>query len=209
MRQTKKDLLLPEHHRQIEQLLDEVKSEVRRNDPRRLCGYWTRFERELTDHMAAEEELVIPGYAKHHPVEARRLLDEHTQLRALLTDAGVQTDLHCIRVELIDELVEKLREHARQEDATVYVWASQHLPGWANVLQIIRERAERVPTDVRGLADELRLQVHLAGMDAAQQLATIRKDTEKLARSVGAVPQRALDDLRHQLQHLKDGLPKR
>lgn len=138
-------LSLPEHHDLIERLLGDVKIEVRKDDPRELYGYWSGFVRELEDHMAAEEEVLLPEFAVAHPAEAVVLSEQHGHFRRRLAELGVQIDLHCLRAETIDVLVEELRAHARREDLLLYPWAATHVRGYEGALALARRR-RRVQT---------------------------------------------------------------
>jgi hemerythrin-like domain-containing protein len=127
MSQTRTELFLPDHHRQIEQLLDELKTLSRGDDSRALCAAWARFDRALEDHMRAEEEHLLPAFFDAHPVEARELLRDHAEIRRLVSELGVTVELHQLRADLADRLIERLREHARREDRSLYPWAARHL----------------------------------------------------------------------------------
>jgi hypothetical protein len=206
MRPTREELLLPDHHRRIERLLEGMKIECRKGDPRALCAQWTDFEGDLNDHMAAEEEFLLPPFGEQHPDEAAFIGEDHARIRELLSELGLQVDLHCVRAEGIDQMVERLREHARREDALLYPWAAENLASWRGALRRIHEKAHPLPAELRTLLDDVRLKVHLAGMDAAVQLEAIQRDAEKLRRAAVAAPQRTVDVLLERLRALRDAL---
>lgn len=95
---------------------------------RDVVGAWSAFERELFDHMAAEEEVVIPSYARHSPINAQRILDDHVRIRAIASAMGVDVELHEIRIARLTRLVDALAMHADHEDSVMYPWAQRHLP---------------------------------------------------------------------------------
>ncbi|MET0592906.1 MAG: hemerythrin domain-containing protein [Polyangiaceae bacterium] len=94
-----------------------------------ICqGTWSRFERELLEHMAAEEALVLPIFEVVNPGETARLREEHATVRRLLADLGVRLELHAVKEEHVQRLVESLRSHAAREDALLYRWAARLNP---------------------------------------------------------------------------------
>jgi hemerythrin-like domain-containing protein len=188
MRPTQQDLLLPEHHRHVQRLLKSLAIQVREDDPRDLCAYWTTFERELNDHIAAEEEFLLPAFARAFPHDAATVYREHERIRELLDDLGLQIDLHCVRAEVVDQLIQRLAEHADREDALLYPWAAANLPTYDRALPDIRARTAGIPADLKQLLDEGRLQLHLAGMDAALQFEAIRREVDALGRKATALP---------------------
>ncbi len=120
-------LLLPDHHRRLEAKCQDLLARAHENDLRDVVAGWAAFERELLEHMAAEEEVVIPSYARHAPADARRILDEHARLRAIVSAMGVDVELHEIRVARLTRLLDALETHADHEDAVMYPWAEENL----------------------------------------------------------------------------------
>lgn len=131
-------LLLPDHHRRIEAKCRELMAWAYADDPRELTARWCDLEAELRDHLAAEEEVILPGYAEHAPDDARRIRDDHARLDELLTPIGVEVELHEIRVERLRRLVDALEAHALFEDVTMYPWAQRNLPIVAQRLLLTR-----------------------------------------------------------------------
>lgn len=97
------------------------------DDPQDLLSDWVALETALLDHMAAEEEVVLPGYAARAPRDAERIFDEHTLIRALVTLTGVDIELHAIRTERLQRLVDTLHDHSASEDRGMYPWATANL----------------------------------------------------------------------------------
>lgn len=81
---------------------------------------WTEFERVLETHMQAEERHLFPLLEETDPTEVRELWAEHQAFRRLVAELGVRTDLHTLRKETVDDLVEKLRAHANRENELLY-----------------------------------------------------------------------------------------
>jgi hemerythrin-like domain-containing protein len=159
---------LTAEHRHIEELLEQTKSAVQVDHPRALCEAWTSFERELTEHMRFEEEVLLPRFAEVDPAEAHALRVEHDELRRLIGELGIRTDLHALRADVADELFARLRAHAQREDASLYPWAAQYL-------------AEAdVRAELSRLFGEVRLKLHLLGMDAKDAYRSLWLEGEKL-----------------------------
>lgn len=121
-------LLLPDHHRRIEAMCRDLLAWAYADDSRELTARWCELEAELLDHIAAEEEIILPSYAAHAPADAKRIQDDHARLREFVTPTGVDVELHQIRAARLRRLVEALEAHAAFEDATMYPWAQRNLP---------------------------------------------------------------------------------
>jgi iron-sulfur cluster repair protein YtfE (RIC family) len=170
--------LMGEHQR-VEVLLREMQAAVRRDDPRELCATWTKFEEALSAHMRFEEEALLPRFAEIDPSEATALRTEHDELRRQLAELGVCADLHTLRADVTDQLLEKLRAHAKREDGFLYAWADRHFPEIGERLG--QRHRERRRQELSRLFDEARVRMHLFGMDAKDQLHELRTEAEKLA----------------------------
>jgi hemerythrin-like domain-containing protein len=119
--------LLAEHHRALDERLDRLLVRAKVAPPAQLRAEWTGFERDLLRHLEMEETEILPGFAGHDPGEAQALLAEHAQIRKALLDIGVSLDLHCLRVEAVEDLVSRLKRHAEREDGVLYPWADREL----------------------------------------------------------------------------------
>ena len=97
------------------------------DDSRDLVMLWGKVERELLEHMAAEERLVFPAYQRADPENAQDLRDEHAVLREHALELGIAIQLHTVRREQLHRFVEELRAHARNEEASLYRWAQGNL----------------------------------------------------------------------------------
>jgi len=120
-------LLSSVHHEEVERQCIALLSHALADDPPALVAHWRRFERNVVEHIAAEEQLVLPGYSVASPVDARRVRREHDQLLELLGTLGLEVELHVIRGTTVRAFVAALRVHARHEDQGMYRWASVHL----------------------------------------------------------------------------------
>ena len=123
-------LLLPDHHHHIEVCLEELRSAARVDDRSALHDAWDALENAVLGHMGAEEEHILPPFAEIYPEEAEAIRAEHDEIRRLLEDLGVSVDLKRLNAGTADELVARLRDHARREDGFVYPWAQRKLSAW-------------------------------------------------------------------------------
>jgi hemerythrin superfamily protein len=121
------DDVLGAHHREIEAECLEIMSAGFADDPRDLVWRWGKVERELLEHMAAEERMVFPAYQQADPENAQDLRDEHAVLREHALAIGVAIQLHTIRCEQLQHFVDEMRAHARHEEASLYRWAQGNL----------------------------------------------------------------------------------
>lgn len=120
-------LLLHDHHRRLEVKCRDMLAWAYTDDARGLAAAWSEFVAELSDHMASEEEAILPRYAEHAPDEAKRIREDHARIRELLTPLGVELQLHEIRATRLRQLAQAIETHAQFEDATMYPWARSHL----------------------------------------------------------------------------------
>lgn len=103
-----------------------------------LLEQFQAFEREVNEHLALEEEYLLPAYAMGSPTDAKILRDDHARIRQLMFEIGVEGQLHELRFKAINDLVELLRAHAARENMTLYPWAETHVAGATK--QTLRDR---------------------------------------------------------------------
>lgn len=140
-------LLLADHHREIEIACRALLERTYADDPPQLIAQYRSFESAILDHLAAEEEIILPAFAEAAPVEARAILDDHAVLRRQLFQIGVDVELHIVRAQTLRELIDQLHAHAAREDASMYPWAQVHLP-----LSAKRRLFVRIGHSLRALA---------------------------------------------------------
>jgi len=119
--------VLDQHHREIEEACLAILSAGFAGEPRDLAQRWSAIEHQLADHMAAEEHLLLPAYQREDPENAQDLRDQHAWLRERAFEIGVAIQLHTVRCEQLQEFVAELRDHARNEEVSLYRWAERHL----------------------------------------------------------------------------------
>lgn len=120
-------LLLPDHHRRLDAQCHALVARADAGE-HELGPAWRRFEAELLEHFAAEEQHVLPSYAQHAPEDAGRLRDEHARIRALIAPIGLDIELRRPCAALLRVVSQALAAHAAREDALLYPWAQHHLP---------------------------------------------------------------------------------
>lgn len=140
-------LLFADHHEKIEKACDALRAATYGEDSLELIARYRTFERAMLEHMAAEEEQILPAYAAEAPDEAAEIRATHDELRRQLYGLGVEVELHCVRAESLEQIVKTLRAHAAREDARMYPWAQVHLP-----LRTKEELVTRIARSLRSLA---------------------------------------------------------
>lgn len=141
-------LLLADHHRQIEEACRALRACAHEDCPRALIDQYRVFERAVLEHLEAEEVMILPDYAAHDPADAHAIRDEHGEIRKLLFQIGVEVELHIVRLETLQGLIDTLHVHAAREEASMYPWAQIHLP-----LETKRSLFVRIARSLRELAE--------------------------------------------------------
>ena len=183
--------LLTEHHHQLEASCCELLGCTYADDPLDLIEAYRRFEHELLEHLRVEEELLFPAYAEHAPDDARKLREEHDDLRRVLFRIGVDVELHLVRAQTVERLIAELRAHAAREDTGLYAWAATHLSAAAAEQvcdRIERARIESAHIRVEVIDGEAELagvvdsqHEHDVAIAAAEHVPGIRKVIDHLA----------------------------
>ena len=156
-------LLLAEHHREIEAACDDLRASTYEDDSFDLIACYRSFEQAVREHMSAEEDVILPAYAKADPEEADAIRTQHAALRHELYQLGVEVELHCVHAESLEQMVRTLRAHAGYEDQGMYPWAQVHLP-----LHTSRELFVRLGRSLRKLAQRRRYAASQSPGPAAQ-----------------------------------------
>jgi hemerythrin-like domain-containing protein len=117
-------------HRRLERLFEALVACAQQGDPLALRARWSQFEGDLLRHLAEEEATMLPAFARQRPEEARRIREEHEDIRRAVLELGIDLDLHLLRESTVREFVDRLREHARREDASLYRWVHRQIDPW-------------------------------------------------------------------------------
>lgn len=112
-------------HEQLESLLKGLSEDEESSDAACLQKSWAQFERRLVRHLRDEEQHLLPRFLASHPEEVRSILTEHQRIRELVSELGVEIDLHTIRKVALDRLIRMLQVHAKAEERGLYRWVEQ------------------------------------------------------------------------------------
>jgi len=136
-------VILSDDHARLERSFVALVIMAEASDQGDLRQAWESFERELLAHMNAEERHLIEPFRRQEPAEADALLREHEEIRAKLTEMGIDLELHCLHPEQVAAIVASLRVHARREERALYPWAVRQLG------EVARARVERALATAR------------------------------------------------------------
>jgi hypothetical protein len=142
---------LLDDHRQLETFIQDVAGACEAGDVPTLRAAWSRFDTELRRHMDWEEMWLFPRFAVDQPDQARRIADEHEDLRNRLLDLGLRIDTQCARADDIDAFLDALRSHAAGENVWLYAWADRTVPAGERRDLLARLR-DRVSSRLHGSA---------------------------------------------------------
>jgi hypothetical protein len=109
----------------MEGLLKRLSDDALSSDARDLRQTWSEFEGCLTRHLQFEERYLLPAVLASHPDEVQLVLTEHRRIRECVADLGVEIDLHVARRDAVEALIRRLREHAQNEERTLYYWTGE------------------------------------------------------------------------------------
>jgi hemerythrin-like domain-containing protein len=132
-----------EHHQGLYVALQLIRAtpDTQEEARRAFLEFWRSEGRQ---HFRIEEEILLPAYARHRPVDdpaVVRVLTDHIELRRLATDVG---DEQTASVDRLHELGIKLQRHIRHEERTLFPAIERALPdGERQQLAEELERAER------------------------------------------------------------------
>ncbi|HVW24454.1 MAG TPA: hemerythrin domain-containing protein [Polyangiaceae bacterium] len=119
--------LLADHER-LESLFQQVISAFEAGSREDVDAIWSRFDRELLEHMEAEERCLVPWLFRADQRAARSIIQEHRLIQSRLVELGESVDLHTIRLDVARTFIDELRAHAKHEDRVLYSWADEHVP---------------------------------------------------------------------------------
>lgn len=107
-------------HDHLTALFQELADTVEGANAPTIQQMWTEFESGLLAHMEMEERHLFPLLARTDPEEVEALRAQHDEVRMLVAELGVRTDLHTLRREAVEALIDRLRNHARSEAELLY-----------------------------------------------------------------------------------------
>jgi hemerythrin superfamily protein len=112
-------------HDAINFRLSDLANAVEGADFPTILRVFREVDRGLRAHIDGEERYLFEHFEDDHPDVLRELREDHDRFRRALDELMVQTELHTLRKERIDELVAELRAHAAKENRTLYEWAEE------------------------------------------------------------------------------------
>lgn len=119
---------MTERHQALEAEYRQLLEAAPDDDPGVRATRWREFVAALRDHMAAEDELILPAYQQIDRDEAAELGNEHARIAALLDEVGADLQREDLQAESTRRLLRLLGAHARREAASMYRWAERSLP---------------------------------------------------------------------------------
>jgi hemerythrin len=122
---TIKDDLCRDHEAHERMLVNLVESIDRNTSPKEFRLAWARLEKDLLEHLDAEEHSLFCVFTQAHQHELITLLGEHRRIRHAVIELSVCAALHTIKREALDSLLALLREHTRHEDQTLHKWLDE------------------------------------------------------------------------------------
>lgn len=143
---------LKQDHERLDRLFQALLDAVEAGDQPTVSLVWADFERGLLAHLDAEETHLFPLLQADHPETIASLCLEHANIRHLLAELGISADLHTLRQDVAEQLVELLRAHAELEDQTLYPWAERAASADSkrSVLDALKAAVERRMEKQRG-----------------------------------------------------------
>jgi hemerythrin superfamily protein len=114
-------------HEAINQRLSDLADAVEGANFPTILEVFREVDRGLRAHMHGEERYLFGHFEKSHPEQIRALREDHDRFHRQLDELMIQTELHTLRKERIDALIDALRAHAARENDTLYRWADEPL----------------------------------------------------------------------------------
>ncbi len=128
---------LERDHHEIDAILNDVESLVRRGEPSAAAQLFGSFRTRLQRHIEAEEEILFPLYEQlsDHDGPTRVMLGEHAEIRRLMATIaeGFQRPDITQLLEAIRKLARALSVHNMKEERVLY-------PGTDDALSLDAER---------------------------------------------------------------------
>lgn len=84
---------------------------------------FSRFCAEMLAHIEAEQNYMLPEFAKEHAEEAKLIIEEHALVRALLATITEQIARRAAHPDTIRKLIEAVRANGTREQKSLYPWA--------------------------------------------------------------------------------------
>ena len=119
---------LERQHLWLDEALNDIACAAELGESAPLLRAWSAFEAGLSSHLDFEERELFPLVEPLHAEALGALRRDHDEIRRLVAELGVRAEIHTLRRDAVDELVETLRRHAEHEDRTVHRWLEDEAP---------------------------------------------------------------------------------
>ena len=126
---------LHDDHVDFDRRFDVLCGRALAGDWRDLDAEWAAFSTDIEAHLAFEETVLFPAFAKQSAecsALVKRLALEHAVIRELIEEIAIAIQLHQVRAWTIELLVELMREHAAVENERIYPWAELEARPWSD-----------------------------------------------------------------------------
>ena len=120
---------LKDEHQRIEALCADLLNRVHAGDPAIIDDGFRGVDRLLREHLAFEEEEVLPALARVHPEIAQWVRADHDRIRDGLDEVGVAIQCHLLREDHARDVVALVTEHIAHEERTLLPWVEAHEGG--------------------------------------------------------------------------------
>lgn len=112
-----------DRHRALRMAVDALVHHV--DEPHRFAAGLRELSAAVREHLAAEEDLLIPQFQLADPEEGDALRTEHARIREALGQITAEDPHRAAKLRRLGELFDQTSAH---EDRTMYAWAEDHLP---------------------------------------------------------------------------------
>jgi DNA polymerase III delta prime subunit len=112
-------------HEILSTLASEILDAIIEGDPKRMPEAISVLQAAVAAHLDDEERELVPRYASFAPLDAARILEEHAEIRKVLAELDLESDLHLVRADAMAAFLAALEAHAARENAGMYRWASE------------------------------------------------------------------------------------
>jgi hemerythrin superfamily protein len=111
------------HHARLEAIGRHVLSILRLEGAQAAQESWQAFKEELFAHFEAEENWMLPGFARTKSVVADSVRADHDRLRGIASSLVLRVDTRAADEAKLRDLLAALATHLRAEEADLYPWS--------------------------------------------------------------------------------------
>lgn len=122
--------MLAQHHRLIHAACEVLHECAHSDDLRYINARYSDLEQKILSHLEYQEHIVLHRYALSVPQSAAIIQAANNQLRQLLFETGLDTQLHYIRADSLNTLAALLRGQLSHRVRNMFAWAQHRLPDY-------------------------------------------------------------------------------